>query len=121
MAEWKDELIDLHITPIIEIISGDVDPDFSRIDFVAWFESGVTSFSYRVFDGGKKKIIIKLSDPVVKRDDDIRHHVAYFRDGFLEHNEAWVALRVEVTASGAFDIDFDYDDPYKFDFRREKR
>jgi hypothetical protein len=39
------------------------------------------------------------------------------REAFIAHDEKLVAIYLSVSADGDFDLQFDYDDPYKFGFR----
>lgn len=117
MSDWKDEAIGSFLTPIIEILAEEIDPEFSKLEFVAWLEDGVIGISYRAFDKSSKKIKLGPLDSINDRDDDLKQLTKGFRDAFVAHGENWVAMHVSVSADGDFDLQFDYDDPCKFDFR----
>jgi len=99
------------------VASEEIDPEFSKLEFVGWFGDGVIGISYRAFDKYSKKIKLGPLDSINDRDDELKQLAQRFRDAFIAHDEKWVAVYVSVSADGDFDLQFDDDDPYEFDFR----
>jgi len=118
MATWKDDAIDQALTPVIEIVIEEIDPDFSRLDLVASFQKDVIAYSYRVRDRNGQRVKVSLSNNIFNRGDEIKNLLTRFRQSFVDNNEAWAAMHVRVTDTGDFEMEFDYKDPYKFDIQK---
>lgn len=86
MSEWKDDAIDRYLTPIIEIIAQNSDSNFSKIEFISWFDPDVSSFSYRVFDYKGEKIKFSPDSLINQKDDIIRNLSIKFHETFVSNS-----------------------------------
>jgi hypothetical protein len=108
---WKDDAISEHISEIASLIMEGAGEPYRNIEFAGMVIPGVTGVKMRVvqIDGSKKSPSNGRSiTPIVEA------HLKEFHRIFKENGENWKAMLLVVRPDGDFDLNFEYDDPYRF-------
>lgn len=108
---WKDDAINEHISEIAALMMEGAGGPFRVIEFAGMVIPGVTGVKMRIVqaDGSKKS-------PSNGRaiTPEVEAHLKAFHEIFRSHGEDWKAMLLIVKPNGEFDLDFEYDDPYRF-------
>ncbi|MDO1583076.1 hypothetical protein [Rhizobium oryzicola] len=109
---WKDDAINQNIGRIVEILQQDAPDDVDGLIFVGMVLDGVVGVTAEYFTkGGEKAYPRNFFD----YDDELKKELAAFWTVFSSNGEQWKAVRVEVNEDDDFDIEFEYDNPYRWD------
>lgn len=109
---WKDDAINENVQRIISLLADDAPDNFEKIIFVGFILDGSirVSAEYIISDDH-----VAYPDNFFDYSKKLQHELSIFHQKFLSHGEDWKAVKVVCDDEGEFDIEFEYNDPYKWD------
>lgn len=109
---WKDEAISRYITTIAETLVQGAPNEYERLEFIGIVIDGMSGTNARVWlKDGKKAGFTNFFDEAENLEAELKE----FHSVFASHNENWKAMLLTISQDGDFDIQFEYDDPYRWD------
>lgn len=108
---WKDDAISEHVSEIASLIMEGAEEPYRSIEFAGMVIPGVTGVKMRVVQTNGSKKSPSNGRAITP---DVEAHLKAFHKIFKDNGEDWKAMLLVVRPDGDFDLDFEYDDPYKF-------